>query len=52
MVGITYAYIDTIFEFYGYVNFFNPSLLLGWIFEHDCLDTYALYVCIALVQHN
>ena len=27
-----------VFGFYGYF-FFNPSLLLSWMFEHDCLDT-------------
>ena len=28
-----------IWGFYGYVDFFNASLLLSWMFEHDCLDT-------------
>ena len=42
MVGITYVCIDTIFAFYGYsLSFFlYPSLLLNWMFEHDCLDTF------------
>ena len=45
-------YIDTIFVFNRYIDFFNQSLLLGWMFEHDCLDTcsfgyvYVLYFCI------
>ena len=41
--------------------YFYPSLLLTWMFEHDCLDTYAvlgvLYACVlyfvfVLVQGN
>ena len=53
MVGITYVYINTILEFYGYIDlsngvftfvwvfffYFHSSLLLSWMFEHDCLDT-------------
>ena len=39
MVGITYVYIDMAFGFCGYNVFLNPYLLLGWMFEHDCLDT-------------
>ena len=39
MVGITYVYIDTVFEFYVYLDFFNHHLLFSWMFEHDCLDT-------------
>ena len=38
MVGLTYVYIDMILAFYGYI-FLCPSLLLSWMFEHDCLDT-------------
>ena len=45
MVRITYVYIDTVFTFYGYILFFfsffkYPSLLISWMFEHDCLDIY------------
>ena len=34
----------TVFRFYGYFGFvclfcFYPSILLSWVFEHDCLDT-------------
>ena len=66
MVGITYLYTDMIFAFYGYVLFlgcffFYPSLLISWMFEHDCLDTCCFWVsymhvfCIyvfAPVQHS
>ena len=54
MVGITYAYIDTVFGFVGTL-FFSflfvkyPLLLLSWMFEHDCLDTCCigvLYTCL------
>ena len=50
MVGITYVYIDTVFGFGGYF-FFNPSLLLSWMFEHDCLDTYCFerLICMCFV---
>ena len=43
MVGITCVFIDTIFGFYGYF-FFYPSLLLSWMFEHDCVDTCCFWV--------
>ena len=39
MIGITYVYTGMVFGFNRYF-FFNPSLLLSWMFEHDCLDTY------------
>ena len=43
MIGINTVYIDAIFAFYGYADFFkNPSLLLSWMFEHGCLDTLCL----------
>ena len=58
MVGKSYVYIDTILAFYGYADYFHPSLLLSWMFEHDCLDTnwgvlymHVFYICI-LVQRN
>ena len=43
-------FIDMIFAFCGYLDFFlYPSLLLSWMFEHDCLDTCCLgclvYMC-------
>ena len=44
MVRIACVFINTIFVFHGYRGFnifmylFYPSLLLSWIFEHDCLD--------------
>ena len=44
-VGITYEFIDTIFEFYGYILFLfflYPSLLLSWMLEQNCLDTCCL----------
>ena len=47
MVGITYVHIDTVFGFYGY--FFHPSLLLTWMSEHDCLDTYCFMCLICFV---
>ena len=60
MVEITYVFIDMIFTFYGYILFLYiyPSLLLSWVFEHDCwthavLDVfyaYVLYFVFALVQ--
>ena len=34
MVRITYVYTDTIFAFYGFIDFFfftNPFLLLAWL---------------------
>ena len=53
MVGITYVYIDMISVFNGYVafDFSNPSLLLSWMFEHDCLDTqcFGCHVCMCFV---
>ena len=41
MGGITYVYFDMIFAFYGYILFFflfyiYPSLLLSWMFKHNC----------------
>ena len=53
MVGITYVYIDTIFAFYGYILFsffLYPSLLLSWMFEHDCLNT-CCFGCLACVLY-
>ena len=32
-------YFDKVFGFYEYF-FFYPSLLLSWVFELDCFDTY------------
>ena len=52
MVGITCVYIDTVFGFYGYFFcFFNPSVLLSWMFEHDCLDTccFGCSICMSFV---
>ena len=43
--------IDTIFAFCGYVDFLSPSLLLGWMFEDDRLDTYCLGVLNACVLY-
>ena len=47
MVGITYVYIDIIFGFIG-TFFFNPSLLLCWMFDHDCLNTccFGCLICV------
>ena len=46
MVRIASVYINTIYTFYGYILFFlYPSLLLRWMFEHDCLHT-CLQACI------
>ena len=55
MVGISHVYIEMIFAFYGYVDFcssfLNPSLLLSWMFEHDCSDTYCFgcLICICFI---
>ena len=40
-----------VFAFYGLEDFFNPSLLFGWMFEHDCLDTCCLgrLICMCFV---
>ena len=43
MVRIYYVYFDALFGFNGYflllsLLLYYPSLLLGWMFEHDCLD--------------
>ena len=57
-----YVCIDAIFAFYGYVDFFYPSLLLSWMFEHDCLDpccfgcliimqVFGVFLVLTLVQH-
>ena len=44
---------DTIFAFYGLIDFFslNPSLLLSWMFEHQCLDTHCFgcLICMCFV---
>ena len=39
------------FAFRGYIEFCNPSLLLSWMFEHDCLDTCCLGVLYAYVLY-
>ena len=51
MVVITYVYIDAIFAIHGYVDIFNPYLLLNWMFEHDCLDTccFGCLICMCFV---
>ena len=53
MVRITFMYIDTIFVFYGYIDFKKKkkSLLLSLMFEHDCLDTccFGCLVCMCFV---
>ena len=68
MVGISCVYIDTVFGFWGTflsfsTFFFNPSLLLSWMFEHDfwthavlgchiCMCVVFLYVRLfSAVQH-
>ena len=38
MDGITYVTLIRYLCFMG-TFFFNPSLLLSWMLEHDCLDT-------------
>ena len=32
-------------NFRGHVDFCNPSILLSWMFEHDCLNT-CCFVCL------
>ena len=46
MAGITCVYVDTIFAFFPY-----QSLLLSWMFEHDCLDTccFGCLICMCFV---
>ena len=47
-------YTDTVFGFYGYIlKCFSdyPSILLRWMFEHDCLDTCCLGVLYACVLY-
>ena len=45
---------DTTLAFYGYILLFfflYPSLLLSWMFEHDCLDTCCLgcLICMCFI---
>ena len=50
MVGIACVYTDINFAIYGYVHFaLNPSLLLSWMFEHECLDT-CCFGCLTIMQ--
>ena len=53
MVRITYVYIEMVFGFYGvfWGFFLYPSLLLGWMIEHDCLDTccFGCLMCMCFV---
>ena len=47
IAGTTYVYVDTIFAFMGTLFFpLYPSLLLSWMFEHDCLDTCCIWCLI------
>ena len=55
----TYVYIDTVFAFYGYIYFFNPSLLLKCLsmIVWTCAVLAVLYACVyifvfALVRGN
>ena len=44
--------IDTIFVFYGYIEFFfNSTLLLSLMFAYDCLDTccFACIICMCFI---
>ena len=50
MVGITYVYTDTIFAYFRYIlfSFLYPSLLLNWMFEQACLDTFCFGCLISM----
>ena len=43
--------IGAIFAFYGYIDFFRPSLLLSWMLEHFCLETccFGCLICLCVL---
>ena len=39
---VIFVYVDAVYWFYGWFSFF--FLMLTWMFQHDCLDTYCFWV--------
>ena len=51
MVEITKCASIRFLRLMGTQTFFNPSLLLSWMFEHDCLDTccFGCLICMCFI---